>query len=204
MSRCRLFFLLQPSLTVTLRRCQIRGVSSNCLLFPGQGSQRVGMGKDLITAANSGAIPELFQVAEQVLGYDLRPLLLRGPQVRLDETVHCQPAVVVASLMALEAANPEVGVANLYTMYRYYSSFCTVQVLPNCKAAAGFSVGEITAMIAAESLSLEQGKEAGYAAVISLVYRLLCLLLHVCLERGKPPTIWAWCRFHNGASIKSC
>lgn len=71
------------------------------------------MGKDLIAAANSGSLPgvaELFQVAERVLGYDLRPLFLRGPQARLDETVHCQPAVVVASLAALKAAQPEVSV----------------------------------------------------------------------------------------------
>lgn len=93
---------------------QLRWASGYCLLFPGQGSQSVGMGKNLITAANSGTLPavaKLFQEAEGVLGYDLRPLFLNGPQLRLDETVHCQPAVVVASLAALEAfrqTNPKV------------------------------------------------------------------------------------------------
>lgn len=100
------FLQKEPLLNGGLRR-----VSSYCLLFPGQGSQHVGMGKQLIAAASAGASPavaELFQMAEEVLGYDLRPLLLQGPQERLDETVHCQPAIVVASLAALKAADPKV------------------------------------------------------------------------------------------------
>ncbi len=83
------------------------------------------MGKALIEAADSGGQPgvlKIFQTAEKVLGYDLRPLFLRGPQEKLDETVHCQPAVVVASLSALEAykqdRNPEVGVADTPPSWR--------------------------------------------------------------------------------------
>jgi [acyl-carrier-protein] S-malonyltransferase len=48
------------------------------------------------------AISDIFQTAERVLGYDLRSLCLQGPQEVLNQTVHCQPAVVVASLAALE------------------------------------------------------------------------------------------------------
>lgn len=92
----------------------IRWASGYCMLFPGQGSQYVGMGKSLL--ADSGSLPavsELFRVAENVVGYDLRSLFLNGPQSRLDETVHCQPAVVVVSLAALEVLrhkNSMVGV----------------------------------------------------------------------------------------------
>lgn len=92
-----------------------RRAYSSCLLFPGQGSQYVGMGKELIAAAEAGKKPgvlKLFQTAEQVLGHDLRPLFLHGPPEKLEETVYCQPAVVVASLAALEALkqdrDPEV------------------------------------------------------------------------------------------------
>ena len=59
----------------------------------------------------SPAVGEIFQTAERVLGYDLRSLCLQGPKYVLDETVHCQPAVVVASLAALEElkrAQPQV------------------------------------------------------------------------------------------------
>ena len=94
-----------------LRRLQARYGSSCCLLFPGQGSQYVGMCKELLSGANGPgqAVTEVFQVAERVLGYDLRPLFLQGPQERLNQTVHCQPAVVVASLAGLRAAEPEVS-----------------------------------------------------------------------------------------------
>lgn len=95
----------------------LRQVSGCCLLFPGQGSQYVGMGRALLAAARSGSLPgvaELFRVAERVLGYDLGSLFLHGPQEKLDETIYCQPAVVVVSLAGFEKLkrdSPEVGVA---------------------------------------------------------------------------------------------
>ena len=69
------------------------------LLFPGQGSQYVGMTGKL---PPSQAVDSLYATAASALGYDLRALCLEGPQERLNETIHCQPAVVVASLAALE------------------------------------------------------------------------------------------------------
>ncbi len=54
---------------------------------------------------------DIFSEAQRVLGYDLQTLCLEGPQERLDKTVHCQPAVVVASLVALaklELDSPQV------------------------------------------------------------------------------------------------
>ncbi len=93
-----------------------RSISNYCLLFPGQGSQFVGMAKKFITAgSNFPAVHELFEVAHGVLGRDMKELFLCGPQSLLDETVHCQPAVVLASLVAMESlkqTHPQVGVAN--------------------------------------------------------------------------------------------
>lgn len=67
------------------------------LLFPGQGSQYVGMTSKLPTTP---AVERVFSAASDVLEYDLRALCVGGPQQELDKTVHCQPAVVVASLAA--------------------------------------------------------------------------------------------------------
>uniref|UniRef100_A0A8C3SQY0 Malonyl-CoA:ACP transacylase (MAT) domain-containing protein n=1 Tax=Chelydra serpentina TaxID=8475 RepID=A0A8C3SQY0_CHESE len=69
------------------------------LLFPGQGSQFVGMGWELLHYPN---IRDMFRVAEKVLGYDLLSLCLQGPPAKLDRTLHCHPAVFVASLAAVE------------------------------------------------------------------------------------------------------
>ncbi|KQL59697.1 malonyl-CoA-acyl carrier protein transacylase, isoform X2 [Amazona aestiva] len=78
------------------------------LLFPGQGSQLVGMGRGLLQYPG---VRDMYRLAEKVLGYDLLSLSLEGPQDELDRTQHCQPAVFVASLGAVEKLNhqrPEV------------------------------------------------------------------------------------------------
>lgn len=78
-----------------------RRLPSQCsvLLFPGQGSQVVGMGRGLLRYPR---VRELYAAARHVLGYDLLELSLHGPQEALDRTAHCQPAVFVASLAAVE------------------------------------------------------------------------------------------------------
>lgn len=88
-------------------------MTTYAFLFPGQGSQYVGMTQKL---SNRPAIDAVFRKAESVLGYDLHSLCLSGPQSRLDETVICQPAVVATSLATAESLKqdkPEVGGATL-------------------------------------------------------------------------------------------
>lgn len=74
------------------------------LLFPGQGSQFVGMGRGLL---KYGAVQDMYSVAQKILGYDLLSLCLNGPEEDLMKTVHCQPAVFVTSLAAVERLNHE-------------------------------------------------------------------------------------------------
>ncbi|XP_029901945.1 malonyl-CoA-acyl carrier protein transacylase, mitochondrial [Myripristis murdjan] len=97
------------------------------LLFPGQGSQFVGMGRGLLKYPN---VREMFSVAQKILGYDLLALCLEGPEQDLARTVHCQPAVFVASLAAVERLNHE-----------------NPKAVEMCVAAAGFSVGEFAALV---------------------------------------------------------
>ncbi|XP_062448244.1 malonyl-CoA-acyl carrier protein transacylase, mitochondrial [Rhea pennata] len=106
------------------------------LLFPGQGSQFVGMGRGLLRYPS---VRRMFHVAETVLGYDLLSLCLRGPRAELDRTRHCQPAVFVASLAAVERL-----------------SHRQPNVLESCVAAAGFSVGEFAALVFAGALDFAQ------------------------------------------------
>ena len=67
-------------------------------LFPGQGSQYVGM----TSRFSPPTVETLFSMANDILGYDIRTICLKGPQDLLDQTLHCQPAVVIASLTAYE------------------------------------------------------------------------------------------------------
>lgn len=84
-------------------------MATYAFLFPGQGSQYVGMTQNL---SNRAAVESIFRQAETILGSDLQSLCVSGPQSRLEETVNCQPAVMAASLAAVESLKqdkPEVG-----------------------------------------------------------------------------------------------
>jgi len=111
--------------------------SKSVLLFPGQGLQFVGMGAKLLDVPS---VKELYNDASQILGYDLLKLCLEGPKSTLDETQYCQAATVVSSLAAVEL------------LYQNQS-----EAVSNCMAAAGFSVGEITALIFSGAISFSEG-----------------------------------------------
>jgi [acyl-carrier-protein] S-malonyltransferase len=104
-------------------------------LFPGQGTQFVGMGKALVDA--SAAAREVFARADAALGWSISKLCFEGPESELTLTKHTQPAIVTASIAALEAlreAFPE---------------------LPAPSLAAGHSLGEYSALVASGALALE-------------------------------------------------
>lgn len=71
-------------------------------LFPGQGSQRVGMGQDLY--ARSPEARSIFDEADEILGWPLSQLCFEGPMEELTDTVNAQPAILTASLAALAEA----------------------------------------------------------------------------------------------------
>lgn len=106
------------------------------LLFPGQGSQFVGMGRGLLKYPN---VKEMFRVAQKILGYDLLSLCLDGPEEDLMKTVHCQPAVFVTSLAAVEKLN-----------------HVNPKAIESCVAAAGFSVGEFSALVFSGGMTFEE------------------------------------------------
>src|SRR5438094_8216806 len=76
-------------------------------VFPGQGSQVVGMGKDLAARYPSAAL--VFEEANEAIGIDLRALCFDGPQDELDRTANTQPALVATSIAALRAAEEATG-----------------------------------------------------------------------------------------------
>jgi len=105
-------------------------------LFPGQGSQSVGMGRDLVES--SRAAKEIFERADAALGESLSKLILEGPESDLTLTANAQPAIVTTSIAALAAIREKYP--ELLGMPRF---------------AAGHSLGEYSALVAAGALSLE-------------------------------------------------
>ena len=106
----------------------------NGLLFPGQGSQAVGMGQALYDAMP--AARSLLDRANSILGYDLKDLMFNGPIEKLTETQYAQPAIYTCSAMYLEKAKAD-GIEYSY--------------------AAGHSLGEYNALLAAGVFGFEDG-----------------------------------------------
>ncbi len=108
----------------------------SALIFPGQGAQTVGMGKDLYDGF--AAARTVFDRANEILKIDLKKLCFEGPQDQLSTTQNSQPAILtasVAALWALEASPLWSGITPKFSL--------------------GLSLGEYTALVAAGSISFE-------------------------------------------------
>lgn len=103
-------------------------------LFSGQGSQYVGMAKDLVQADSS--LESIYNTASEVLGFDLKEIIFNSDEETLSKTIYAQPAIMATSLCCLEAAKKRG--------FKY-------------DAVAGHSLGEYAAMVASGMLSLEDG-----------------------------------------------
>ena len=76
-------------------------------LFPGQGSQSVGMCRDLYESVKSARA--VFEAADKALGFPLTKLCFEGPEEELRQTINAQPALVIAGYACLEAAREIAG-----------------------------------------------------------------------------------------------
>jgi [acyl-carrier-protein] S-malonyltransferase len=106
-------------------------------LFPGQGSQSVGMLKSI---AHLPAVKAMCDTAAAVLGYDLLDVCVNGPKEKLDDTVYAQPALFVAGLAAVEKLRADDPGA-----------------VERCSRTAGLSLGEYTALVFSGAMTFEDG-----------------------------------------------
>lgn len=103
-------------------------------LFPGQGAQIVGMGKDIYEKREE--VRKIYDIAYDITGIDIKKICFEGPEEELNKTQNTQLGVLVTSLAILEALKAE-GI--------------------DAQVATGLSLGEYGALIAANMLSLEEG-----------------------------------------------
>lgn len=113
-------------------------MSNVAFLFPGQGAQHVGMAKSI--CERLPVAKQLFERANEVLGFDLAKLCFEGPQEQLDKTDISQPALYVSSFACLELVKAEKP-----------------ELLDRCRFAAGLSLGEYTALAFAGAMTFEDG-----------------------------------------------
>lgn len=148
------------------------------MIFPGQGSQYIGMGKDLYL--NFGYVRELFDQSNDILGFDLKKMCFEGPEEALKMTSHTQPAILTVST-ACRMVLRERGITPA--------------------AVAGHSLGEYSALVAAGVISFpdalrlvhkrgrfmqESAPAGGMAAILGLAPD---LVRQACAEASKTGTV---------------
>ncbi|HVH65900.1 MAG TPA: ACP S-malonyltransferase [Candidatus Acidoferrum sp.] len=107
-------------------------------VFPGQGSQYVGMGKALYDASETAR--RVFRHADDVLGFALSKLCFEGPEQELNDTINAQPAILTVSVACLNALRERWHARGQVVSPRY---------------VAGHSLGEFTALVAAEVIDFD-------------------------------------------------
>ena len=110
---------------------------TSVIIFPGQGVVKVG---DIDKYIMFPRVLEMFKISNEILGYNLLNLCKKGPQKLLNQTEFNQPATVLLSLAALEKLSEE-----------------RPRAIESCVAVAGYSVGEIAALIFSGALNFEAG-----------------------------------------------
>ena len=106
------------------------------LLFPGQGSQTIGMGLEFYN--NFDIVKKIFQEADDKLSYSISKIILEGPEETLQLTQHTQPAILIVSYSIFQVMRREFNFN--FSSYKYF---------------AGHSLGEYSALVCANSLSFE-------------------------------------------------
>lgn len=155
----------------------------HAFVFPGQGSQYVGMGAALVEQSPVAAA--VLKRADETLGFPLSRLILDGPAEELDQTVNAQPAILATSVAYLEAMRDEAARAG-------------IDLKP--RVVAGHSAGQYAAAVAADAIDFadalhlvrergrimqERGIEGGMGAVVGLTEEQVNEIVERAREHGE-------------------
>lgn len=128
-------------------------------LFPGQGSQSVGMGKDLYE--NYGSAKVVFDTADKILGKSISTLCFEGPEENLKQTVNTQPCIVTMSIAAMEALKSQINVNADYVAGHSLGEYCAM------KAAGVITLKDTLRLIQKRADLMSETKGGAMAAVLN-------------------------------------
>ncbi len=148
-------------------------------VFPGQGSQFVGMGKEL--AENFNSAKEVFEEVNEALGQDLYKVMTEGPELDLTLTTNTQPALMSVSMAVVRVLEKEFGI-NLKDKASFVAGHSLGEYSAAC-AAGVFSLGDTAKLLRIRGDAMQQAVPVGVggmAAVLGLSFKDVDALVDAC------------------------
>ncbi len=153
----------------------------NAFVFPGQGSQFVGMGKDL--AENFASAREVFQEVDNTLNQNLYELMINGPEQELTLTANTQPALMAVSMAVVRVLEKEFGIA-LKDKAAFVAGHSLGEYSAAC-AAGVFSLADTARLLRARGDAMQKAVPfgvGGMAAVIGVSFKDINALVEACRD----------------------
>jgi [acyl-carrier-protein] S-malonyltransferase len=155
----------------------------HAFIFPGQGSQSVGMGRDL--AASFAAAREVFQEVDETLKQKLSKLMFEGPAEELILTENTQPALMAHSLAVLRVLEKEGGF--ILTQKAVVVAGHSLGEYTALAAAGAFSVADAAQLLKLRGQSMQKAVPAGEGAMAALLGADMAQALEICAEAAPDP-----------------
>lgn len=155
----------------------------NAFVFPGQGSQFVGMGKDL--AENFASAREVFQEVDNTLNQNLFALMTGGPEHELTLTANTQPALMAVSMAVVRVLEKEFGIA-LKDKAAFVAGHSLGEYSAAC-AAGVFSLADTVRLLRARGDAMQKAVPfgvGGMAAVIGVSFKDINALVEACCDEN--------------------
>ena len=152
-------------------------------VFPGQGSQFVGMGKEL--ADNFNSAKQVFQEVNDAISFDLFRLMTDGPENELTMTINAQPALMAHSMAVVQVLEKDFGI-NLKQKASYVAGHSLGEYSAACTAGV-FSLADTASLLRTRGEAMQKAVPygvGGMAAVIGMSFKDVDALVEACKETG--------------------
>ena len=151
---------------------------SGAFIFPGQGSQTVGMGRDVATAFNSAR--EVFEEIDDALGQNLSKLIFEGPEDDLILTENAQPAIMAVSLAVMRVLSKDGGID--FSKTATYVAGHSLGEYSSLAASGCFELADTARLLKTRGLAMQEAVPVGEGAMAALVGLDLADTVSIALE----------------------